>query len=153
MKILPGRTALKTLDTMALCTARCLPPFLEITILYCSTSNSTVECSGCLEICRELLDSICRFSFLKRCSYSLYSDTMLNIGSIRIYILTTGVVSNETNEDVRMYIGEFILVDIWIHCCTKLKWRCMEKYWFIYTRNKGLVIMRNALRSLLTSES
>ena len=30
MKILPGRTALKTLDTMALCTARCLPPFLEI---------------------------------------------------------------------------------------------------------------------------
>ena len=28
MKILPGRTALKTLDTMALCTARCLPPFL-----------------------------------------------------------------------------------------------------------------------------
>ena len=46
---------------------------------------------------------------------------MLNIGSIRIYILTTGVVSNETNEDVRMYIEEFILVDIWIHCCTKLK--------------------------------
>ena len=31
MKILPGRTALKILDTMALCTARCLPPFLEIT--------------------------------------------------------------------------------------------------------------------------
>ena len=30
MKILMGRTALKTLDTMALCTARCLPPFLEI---------------------------------------------------------------------------------------------------------------------------
>ena len=43
MKILPGRTALKTLDTMALCTARCLPPFLEITILYCSTSIFTVE--------------------------------------------------------------------------------------------------------------
>ena len=43
---------------------------------------------------------------------------LLNIGSIRIYILTTGVVSNETNTYVRMYIGEFILVDIWIHCCT-----------------------------------
>ena len=27
-------------------------------------------------------------------------------------------VSNETNTDVRMYIEEFILVDIWIHCCT-----------------------------------
>ena len=32
---------------------------------------------------------------------------MLNIGSIRIYILMTGVVSNETNEDVRMYIIYF----------------------------------------------
>ena len=31
MEILPGRTALKTLDPMALCTDRCLPPFLEIT--------------------------------------------------------------------------------------------------------------------------
>ena len=31
---------------------------------------------------------------------------MLNIGSIRIYILMAGVVSNETNEDVRMYIEE-----------------------------------------------
>ena len=37
------------------------------------------------------------------------------------YILMTGVVSNETNTYVRMYIEEFILVDIWIHCCTKLK--------------------------------
>ena len=43
---------------------------------------------------------------------------VLNIGSIRIYILTTGVVSNETNTYVRMYIEEFILVEIWIHCCT-----------------------------------
>ena len=39
MKILPGRTALKTLDTMALCTARCLPPFLELLV----EMNSTVE--------------------------------------------------------------------------------------------------------------
>ena len=45
---------------------------------------------------------------------------VLNIGSIRIYILMTGVVSNETNTYVRMYIEEFILVEIWIHCCTKL---------------------------------
>ena len=29
MKILLGRTALKTLDPMALCTDRCLPPSLE----------------------------------------------------------------------------------------------------------------------------
>ena len=27
-------------------------------------------------------------------------------------------VSNETNEVCTMYIEEFILVDIWIHCCT-----------------------------------
>ena len=32
----------------------------------------------------------------------------------------TGVVPNETNTYVRMYIEEFILVEIWIHCCTKL---------------------------------
>ena len=37
---------------------------------------------------------------------------LLNIGSIRIYILMTGVVSNETNTYVRMYIEEFILVDL-----------------------------------------
>ena len=36
-------------------------------------------------------------------------------------LLNIGYVSNETNEDVRMYIEEFILVEIWIHCCTKLK--------------------------------
>ena len=24
----------------------------------------------------------------------------------------------EQTKDVRMYIEEFILVDIWIHCCT-----------------------------------
>ena len=38
------------------------------------------------------------FSFLKRCKYSLYSDTMLNIGHVVL-------VSNETNTDVCMYIG------------------------------------------------
>ena len=45
---------------------------------------------------------------------------MLNIGwSIRIYILMTGRNAEQT-KDVRMYIEEFILVEIWIHCCTKL---------------------------------
>ena len=71
----------------------------------------------------------------------------------------TGVVSNETNTYVRMYIEEFILVDNWIHCCTNWNWRseyALEECWFIYTRNKGLVTVRNvriALRSQLTSES
>ena len=36
-----------------------------------------------------------RISFLKRCNYSLYSDTILNIG----------YVSNETNTDEYMYIS------------------------------------------------
>ena len=35
-------------------------------------------------------------------------------------VLNIGYVSNETNTDVRMYIEEFILVEIWVHCCTKL---------------------------------
>ena len=60
---------------------------------------------------------------------------MLNIGSIRIYILMTGVVSNETNEDVRMYIEEFILVAIWIHYCMKLNDVLeLDKHW----KNAGL---------------
>ena len=36
-------------------------------------------------------------------------------------LLNIGYIWNETNTDVRMYIEEFILVEIWIHCCTKLK--------------------------------
>ena len=35
--------------------------------------------------------------------------------------MTVVLVSKETNTDVRIYIEEFILVDVWIHCCTKLK--------------------------------
>ena len=33
-------------------------------------------------------------------------------------MLNIGYVSNEINTDVRMYIEEFILVEIWIHWCT-----------------------------------
>ena len=92
-KILPGRTALKTLDPMVLCT-----------VFLCSSSL--------LESFSKIVQiNLARFSFFKRCSYSFYSDTILNIE----------VVSNETNADVCMYIEEFILIEIWIHCCTKLK--------------------------------
>ena len=69
------------------------------------------------------------FSLLKRCKYSLYSDTMLHFGSTNPMSNGTGrvvLVSNETNTDVRMYIEEFILVDIWIHCCTWNKWSNMD---------------------------
>ena len=76
------------------------------------------------------------FSLLKRCKYSLYSDTMLHFLSQQTLVEYTQGVSNETNEDVRMYIEEFILVDIWIHCCTKsnmeldteLHWKCCSLY-------------------------
>ena len=52
----------------------------------------------------------------------------------------TGVVSNETNTYVHMYIEEFILVDIWM--MNDLHWKecCL-----IYTRNKGLRNVRIAL--------
>ena len=45
------------------------------------------------------------------------SETMLNVGPIRMYILmdTRNV---EQTKDVRMYTEEFILVEIWIHYCT-----------------------------------
>ena len=58
----------------------------------------------------------------------------------------------EQTKDVRMYIEEFILVEIWIHCCTNVESRALKKYWFIYTCNKGLRNVRIALRSQLTSE-
>ena len=38
-----------------------------------------IECSGCLNVCRKWLDSICMFSMLKTCKYSLYSDTIKNL--------------------------------------------------------------------------
>ena len=61
----------------------------------------------------------------------------------------------EQTKDVRMYIEEFILVDLdtLLH---EVEVENIGKYWLIYTRNKGLVIVRNvriALRSQLTSES
>ena len=59
----------------------------------------------------------------------------------------------EQTRDVHMYIEEFILVDIWIHCCTKLNTEyALEECWFIYTYNKELRYVRIALRSQLTSE-
>ena len=64
----------------------------------------------------------------------------------------TGVVSNETNEDVRMYIEEFILDDLH-YLMYKMELRyCVEiTVVFIQSHQR----MRNvsiALRSQLTSE-
>ena len=50
-------------------------------------------------------------------------------------LLNIGYVSNETKADVHMYIEEFILVEIWIHCCTNWKWFTLENTLaFIYTQ-------------------
>ena len=53
---------------------------------------------------------------LMYCIKNLY--IVLNIGPIRMYILMLGTRNAEQMKDVGMYIEEFILVDIWIHCCT-----------------------------------
>ena len=80
---------------------------------------------------------------------------MLNVGSIRIYILMTGHVSNETNTDVRMYTCRIYSsrdLDTLLH---KVEFE-LNKHWknvALYTRNKGLRNVRIALRSQLTSES
>ena len=52
---------------------------------------------------------------------TLQKQKLLNIGLIRMNILMLNTRNVEQTKDVRMYIEEFILVDIWIHCCTKLK--------------------------------
>ena len=78
---------------------------------------------------------------------------MLNIGSIRIYILMTGVVSNETNEDVRMYIEEFILDDLH-YLMYKMELRyCVEITLVFIQSQQSMRNVRIALRSQLTSES
>ena len=77
---------------------------------------------------RRIIVLVCRigfdhmFSLLKRCKYSLYSDTMLNYWSTNHCWTQLDTRSVEQTKDVRMYIEEFILVDIWIHCCTWMKW-------------------------------
>ena len=125
---------------------------IEVSLLGSSVSSSLeILCcrivhSGCLEVCRKLLDLICMFSLLKRCKYSLYSDTMLNIGSIthvEMHWICVVLVLNETNTDVHMYIEEFILIDIWIHCCTWMKWFGMEiTVAYIYKHNNRRERMR-----------
>ena len=52
-------------------------------------------------------------------------------------------------KQTKMYVctlEEFILVEIWIHCCTKSNWITLEECWFIYTRNKGMRYVRITLR-------
>ena len=81
---------------------------------------------------------------------------MLNVVSIRIYILMTGrleVVSNETNEDVRMYIEEFILDDLH-YLMYKMELRyCVEITLEFIQSQQWMRNVRIALRSQLTSES
>ena len=62
-------------------------------------------------------------------------------------------VSNETNEDVRMYIEEFILVDIWIHCCASWNWICIGNAVIYIQSQQWKRNVRIAFRSQLTSES
>ena len=68
-------------------------------------------------------------------------------------MLNIGYVSNETNTDVRMYIEEFILVKIWIHCCTSWKLRyCVENTLVFIQLQQWKRNMRIALRSQLTGD-
>ena len=65
-----------------------------------------IVCPGCLDVCRKLHEFNHMFSLLKRCKYSLYSDTMLHYGSTNPMLNGTGrvvLVLNETNKGVCMY--------------------------------------------------
>ena len=65
----------------------------------------------------------------------------------------TGVVSNETNEDVRMYIEEFILDDLH-YLMYKMELRyCVEITLVFIQSQQSMRNVRIALRSQLTSES
>ena len=45
---------------------------------------------------------------------------LLNIGSIRMYILMLDMFQMKQTQMYVCTLVEFILVEIWIHCCTKL---------------------------------
>ena len=131
-------------------------PYIRSTS-QCRKQLEYIDC-GAPKI-NDFLNKYCWISHIRKITQRIISEFMFQykvtvstrIRAENCWII--GWVSNETNEDVRMYIEEFILVEIWIHCCTKLNWITLEKCWFIYTRNKGLRNVRIALRSQLTSES
>ena len=65
----------------------------------------------------------------------------------------TGVVLNETNEDVRMYIEEFILDDLH-YLMFKMELRyCVEITLVFIQSQQWMRNVRIALRGQLTSES
>ena len=58
-------------------------------------------------------------------------------------------VNVEQTKDVHMYIEEFILVEIWIHCCTSwnLNWISIGRMLVLYTlTTKGMRYVRITLR-------
>ena len=59
-------------------------------------------------------------------------------------------------EQTKMYVctlEEFILVDIWIHCCASWKWVCIGNAVVYIQSQQWKRNVRIALRSQLTSES
>ena len=57
---------------------------------------------------------------------------------VSLRMLNIGLVLNETNADVHMYIEEFILVENWIHCCTKLNWLNWKFHKLLYNCKQRL---------------
>ena len=68
-----------------------------------------------------------------------------------MYILMLDTRNVEQMKDVHMYIEEFILVDIWIHCCTSWKEVYMHrKCSNLYRMQQWKRNVRIVLRSQLT---
>ena len=91
---------------------------IEVSLLGSSLSSSLeiILSTELLFECMQDAGNCCgfdhMFSLLKRCKYSLYSDTMLHFGStspvIRMYILMLDTRNVEQTKDVRMYIEEYL---------------------------------------------
>ena len=84
------------------------------------------------------------FSLLKRCKYSLYSDTMLHFGStspvIRMYILMLDTRNVEQTKDVRMYTWRIYssrCSHIAVQSGTELHWKCCSLYTIATIEEKG----------------
>ena len=77
------------------------------------------------------------FSLLKRCKYSLYSDTMLHFGSQTLIELH----ASRTNEDVRMYTWRIYssrYLDTLLHKVElNMHWKCCSLYTIATIEEKG----------------
>ena len=79
--------------------------------------------SGCMQDAGNCCGFDHMFSLLKRCKYSLYSDTMLHFW---VNKPLQNYTQSRTNERCTYVHLKNLFQQTWIHCCASWKWICIE---------------------------